>query len=197
MTLYVEVSLLSYTIFIVTATTVTSRGPFHFYSPREKHRVIAGYRLNLESMENQFMVAVAFHTENCHLNTETLDGACLFSCTGSIISARWVISASHCLGRQARIDAKVKQQRGQKSHCVAEIEKGIKSPIKGIYCQINQYGDLEIFPKHVKSYVFVKVNDFEKEYKNLTHYSIKRLIIPQDAYRGGGYKVNVHKEFQA
>ena len=32
--------------------------------------------------------------------------------------------------------------------------------------------------------------DFEKEYSDLTHYEIKRIIVPRGAYRGGGYKVS-------
>ena len=37
--------------------------------PRLKHRVIAGYRLNLEDIEHQFLVAVAFRTEKCNIKS--------------------------------------------------------------------------------------------------------------------------------
>jgi hypothetical protein len=158
------------------------------------HKVISGKRWKNE--ENQFMVAVAFHTKKCKIKSDTLDGACHFSCTGSIISSRWVISASHCLGPKKRIDANrlmhridARRNRPRKKYTCLSKLNGKKHLLKGITCKINRDGDLEIYPKKVKSYIFVKVTDFEKEYNDLTHYDIEMLVIPRGAYRGGGYKV--------
>ena len=135
--------------------------------------------------DNQFMVAVAFHTTKCEIKSDTMAEACHFSCTGSIISSHWVISASHCLGPKKRIDAMPKRRRNP---CLSKLN-GKPHLLKGILCAKNRHGDLIIYPKKVKSYIFVKVTNFETEYNTLTHYEIDKVIIPREAYRGGGYKV--------
>ena len=157
------------------------------------YRIISGGKFSLQRPENQFMVALAFHTTKCKIKSDQFDQACQFSCTGSIISSQWVISASHCLGKRENIDA-IRKRRHRKcrkcnhSKCFSKLN-GRTHLIKGILCKISRHGDLEIYPKRLKSYIFVKVTDFEKEYNDLTHYEIKKLVIPREAYRGGGYKV--------
>ena len=152
-----------------------------------KNRIVAGRKLNLKATENQFLVAVAFHTEKCRVEADTLENGCSFSCTGSVISSKWIISAAHCLGPKTNLDARDPASR-KEHHCISR-SSGYTERIGGIYCKINQNGDLEILPKRVKSYIFVKVNNFEKDYKHLKHYEVRRLVSPRDSYRGGGYKV--------
>ena len=164
---------------------VQSSAKIHRRYYEESYKVISGKEWKDE--ESQFMVAVAFHTTKCKIKSDTLNGACHFSCTGSIISSRWVISASHCLGPNKRIDA-MRNRHLTKHTCLSKLN-GKRHILKGIRCKINSDGDLEIYPKRVKSYIFVKVTDFENEYNDLTHYDIEMLVIPKDAYRGGGYKV--------
>ena len=152
-----------------------------------KNRIVAGRQLNLGATENQFLVAVAFHTEKCQVEADTLASGCSFSCTGSVISSKWIITAAHCLGPKSNIDAR-DHATHKEHHCISRLN-GYTERIGGIYCRINRFGDLEILPKRVKSYIFVKVNNFEKDYKDLKHYEVRRLVSPRDSYRGGGYKV--------
>ena len=152
-----------------------------------KNRIVAGRQLNLAAKENQFLVAVAFHTEKCRVEADTLENGCSFSCSGSVISSKWIITAAHCLGPKSNIDAR-DHTTHKEHHCISR-SNGYTERIGGIYCRINRFGDLEILPKRVKSYIFVKVNNFEKDYKDLKHYEVRRLVSPRDSYRGGGYKV--------
>ena len=95
---------------------------------------------------------------------------CTLGCTGSLISARWAVSATHCLGSKKSINIK---------NC----------DLPGIQCQENEHLDFVIFPKEVKSYIYVNVQDFTKNQGNHQKYEIKRIIRPHKAYPSAGYGV--------
>ena len=62
-------------------------------------------------------------------------------------------------------------------------------------CERTEHGDFVYWPKIIKSYIRLGVNDFDKELANLKVYEIEKIIRPKKAYPSGGYRVR-KKYFQ-
>ena len=97
--------------------------------------------------------------------------ACTLGCTGSLISSKWVLSATHCLGSKKDININ-------------------KCDLEGIKCNRNIYLDFEIIPEEVKSYIYVNVQDFIQDQGKHEKYEIQRIIRPRKAYPSAGYGVS-------
>ena len=95
---------------------------------------------------------------------------CTLGCTGSLISSKWVVSATHCLGSKKSLNIK---------NC----------DLPGIECEENEHFDFIIIPKEVKSYIYLNVQDFIKNQGNHEKYEIKKIIRPNKAYPSAGYGV--------
>ena len=143
-------------------------------SPKTSFRIVGGRQLMMEEVQHQFLVAFAFETSRCNIET-TKHPICHFDCTGSLISKKWILSASHCLGKV----------KANKYNCII----GEYGPVRGITCKQNKYRDLEIQPRQIPSYIFVKVKHFVRDYPHLEYYNVKRIIRHKNAYPGGGYGV--------
>ena len=103
---------------------------------------------------------------------------CSLGCTGSLISAKWVVSATHCLGSKKEINIR-------------------RCKFRGIRCNVNKHGDFEIIPKSTNSYIYVNVQDFVKDQGNHEKYEIRRIVRPKKAYPSAGYGVSFMKKRQS
>ena len=86
-------------------------------------------------------------------------------------AARWIISASHCLGKKASLNV---------NRCIA-----------GCRCQKTELGDFVFYPDKIKSYIRIGIKNFMKELKTSKAYEIEKIIRPQKAYPSGGYGVSI------
>ena len=56
-------------------------------------------------------------------------------------------------------------------------------------CGRTEHGDFIYWPKIIKSYIRLGVNDFDKDLANSKVYEIEKIIRPKKAYPSGGYRV--------
>ena len=56
-------------------------------------------------------------------------------------------------------------------------------------CGRTEHGDFIYWPKIIKSFIRLGVNDFDKDLANSKVYEIEKIIRPKKAYPSGGYRV--------
>ena len=56
-------------------------------------------------------------------------------------------------------------------------------------CKQNRHGDMEYFPAKGTLSVNLDFKDFNTEYQSADKYFCRRVVMPADTYRGGGYRV--------
>ena len=96
-------------------------------------------------------------------------------CSGSLISKRWVVSATHCIGKSNSINIENCEQNGLK-------------------CRKNRYGDFIIKPQvnSAIAHVYINVEDYIVEQVDMdkkNELKVRKIIRPKKAYPGDTYGV--------
>ena len=134
------------------------------------HKMVAADDIKINKIP--FMVAFRFNKDAKAMRCgKPHMPRCTLGCTGSLISSKWVLSATHCLGSKKDININ-------------------KCDLEGITCNRNKYSDFEIIPGEVHSYIYVNVQDFIQDEGRHEKYEIRRIIRPRKAYPSAGYGVS-------
>merc|ERR1719369_45277 len=125
----------------------------------------------------------------------SLDGRPVSSCTGNLITPTFIITAAHCTSYIPREERLVKNKQ-----CVEKTAAGhnfLTEEYYTIQCRIlptfdgrkkKMMKNLEIIPLDPVGKVWMGVNNMNDlfEVNNRTSSKIKRVIMPEHAYQGGG-----------
>ena len=84
------------------------------------------------------------------------------TCTVSLITPNWAISAAHCLGKKSDLN--------------------LRTCIQGANCSRNNLGDFVYKPTDIKSHVRVGISNFYAELADAKTFEIEEIIRPRGAY---------------
>ena len=125
-----------------------------FYQPSSFHRVVSG--IELPQQKYSFLGTLTFNR-----NLESLWKPTI-TCTVSLITPFWAISAAHCLGKKSELNLR---------YCV-----------KGANCSRNNFGDFVYKPIEIKSHIRLGISNFYNELADAKTYEIEKIIRPRRAY---------------
>ena len=122
--------------------------------PSSFHRVVSG--IELPQQKYSFLGTLTFNR-----NLESLWKPTI-TCTVSVITPFWAISAAHCLGKKSELNLR---------YCV-----------KGANCSRNNFGDFVYKPIEIKSHIRLGISNFYNELADAKTYEIEKIIRPRRAY---------------